>query len=151
PKAFRQRRPDPVNPGEYVWDLKGLEPVLYNLPAVMQASQHGDTIHLAEGEKDADTLIALGFVATTVPMGAKYWRTSYTVTLTGADVVVWPDNDEAGQASITKVQRALEGKAKSLRIVPVPAPHKDVTDWIQAGGTRAAIEALVQAHVTPAP
>jgi len=28
PKDFRQRRPDPVNPGEYIWNMKGIEPVL---------------------------------------------------------------------------------------------------------------------------
>jgi AAA domain len=151
PKGFRQRRPDPVNPGAYCWDLKGIEPVLYSLPAVLQTIQAGETIHLAEGEKDAETLQALGLVATTVPMGAKYWRPSYTETLTGADVVVWPDNDAAGRASITKVQRALTGKAKALRIVQVPAPHNDVSEWIQAGGTRAELDALVQAQTPPAP
>jgi putative DNA primase/helicase len=150
---FGQRRPHPTRPGEYIWKevFKDIEPVLYNLPAVLAAITHGDTIHLAEGEKDADTIIALGLVATTVPMGAKYWRDSYTTMLTDTDVVVWPDNDEAGQARISKVQRALTGKAKTLRIVPVPAPHKDVSDWIHAGGTRAEIEALIQAHTTPAP
>lgn len=148
---FRQRRPDPANPGEYVWNLKGIDLALYNLPAVLAAIKRGDPIHLAEGEKDADTLIALGLVATTVPMGAKHWCDRYTETLTGADVVVWPDNDEAGQAGGAKVQRMLTGKAKTLRIMTVPAPHKDVTDWMQAGGTRTELDALVQAHTTPAP
>ena len=108
-------------------------------------------MHLAEGEKDAETLKALGLVATTVPMGAKYWRDSYTATLTGADVVVWPDNDEAGQASVTKVQRHLTGKAQTLRIAVVPTPHKDVSDWIEAGGTRPELEALAQAQAPPTP
>jgi putative DNA primase/helicase len=86
PKDFRQRRPDPAHPGDYIWSLKGIEPVLYNLPAVLAAIRAGELIHLAEGEKDAETLKALGLVATTVPMGAKYWRDSYTTTLTGAHV-----------------------------------------------------------------
>jgi putative DNA primase/helicase len=151
PKAFRQRRPDPARPGEYLWNLQGIEPVLYNLPAVLQARGLGEPIHLAEGEKDARTLIALGLVATTVPMGAKYWRDSYTETLTGADVVVWPDNDAAGQASVAKVTAKLAGKATRLRVVTVPRPHKDVSDWIHAGGTRADVDAMVLAAPPPAP
>ena len=93
---FGQRRPDPVNPGEYVWNLQGVTTVLYNLPVVLAAIQRGDPIHLTEGERDAETLTALGLVATSVPMGAKHWRDDYTMTLTGADVIVWPDNDETG-------------------------------------------------------
>jgi putative DNA primase/helicase len=149
PKKFLQRRPDPAHPGAHLWSLKGIEPVLYNLPAVLAAIAQGEPIHLTEGEKDAETLMAFGLVATTAPMGAKYWRTSYTTTLTGAHVIVWPDNDAAGQASVTKVHRQLTGKAQTLRVVRVPAPHKDVTDWIEAGGTRAEVDALVQAATPP--
>ena len=149
PKAFRQRRPDPVHPGQYVWSLKGIEPVLYNLPAVLAALRTGAPIHLSEGEKDAETLMALGLVGTTVPMGAKYWRTSYTTLLTGAHVLVWPDNDAAGQDSLTKVTRHLTGKAQTLRLVQVPATYKDVSDWIQAGGTRAEVDALIAAATAP--
>ena len=51
PKDFKQRRPDPAHPGAYLWSLKGIEPVLYHLPAVLQALQAGELIHLAEGKK----------------------------------------------------------------------------------------------------
>jgi hypothetical protein len=149
PKDFRQRRPDPAHPGEYIWSLKGIEPVLYNLPAVLAAIEAGDLVHLAEGEKDAESLKTFGLVATTVPMGAKHWRDSYTETLTGAHVVLWPDNDEAGQACTAKVQRHLTGTAASLRVVPVPVPHKDVSDWVKAGATRVDVDARVLAHEPP--
>ena len=146
---FKQRRPDPAHPGAYVWNLKGLEPVLYNLPAVLAAIHAGALVHLAEGEKDAETLIALGLVATSVPLGAAYWRQSHTETLTGAHVLVWPDNDKAGQASVIKVTRQLTGKAQTLRIATVPATFKDVSDWRQAGGTRAEVDALIEAATAP--
>jgi hypothetical protein len=149
-ERFRQRRPDPARPGEYLWNLKGIEPVLFHLPAVLAAIRAGEPVHLTEGERDAETLEAFGLVATTVPMGAKYWRDSHTETLTGAHVVLWPDSDEAGQKRVTKVQRALTGKAASLRMVRVPAPHKDVSDWVKAGGTQAEVEALIEA-ATPLP
>lgn len=45
PKDFRQRRPDPARPGEYIWSLKGIEPVLYHLPQVLAAVQRGETIY----------------------------------------------------------------------------------------------------------
>ena len=152
PKTFKQRRPDPANPDDYIWKnvYQALEPVLYNLPAVLAAIAQGAIIHLAEGEKDAETLMAHGLVATTVPMGAAYWRESYTTTLTGVHVVVWPDNDTAGQEALEKVQRHLTGKAAPLRVVTVPAPHKDVSDWVQAGATQADLEALVQGASAPA-
>ena len=54
PKEFRQRRPDPVNPGNYLWNLKGVDLVLYHLPHVLEAVQRGERIYLVEGEKDAD-------------------------------------------------------------------------------------------------
>ena len=88
PKAFRQRRPDPVTPGAWIWNLDGVEPVLYHLPQVIEAIQRGETIYVVEGEKDAEALQALGLTATCNAMGAGKWRPSYSVALRGASVVV---------------------------------------------------------------
>jgi putative DNA primase/helicase len=55
PKAFRQRRPDPAKPGDYLWNLRDIEPVLFHLPLVRAAVHRADTIYLVEGEKDAET------------------------------------------------------------------------------------------------
>src|SRR5919107_2125520 len=52
PKKFTQRRPD--GKGGWVWSLKGIEPVLYQLPSVMRAVLDGESVYLVEGEKDAD-------------------------------------------------------------------------------------------------
>ena len=51
PKAFRQRRPDQVTPGAWIWNLDGVEPVLYHLPQVIGAIQRGETIYVVEGKK----------------------------------------------------------------------------------------------------
>ena len=56
PKEFRQRRLD--KNGKWIWDLKGIKPVIYHLPRVKEAIDKGETIYLAEGEKDADNLVA---------------------------------------------------------------------------------------------
>jgi putative DNA primase/helicase len=145
PKAFRQRRPDPAHPGMYLWNLTGIEPVLYRLPDVLMAVQRGEVVYLVEGEKDADTLQALGLVATCNPMGAGKWRPSYSEALRGAAVVILPDNDEPGKQRARHVAHALERMAVRLKIVPLPdLPEKgDVSDWLTAGKTRADVEAVV--------
>jgi putative DNA primase/helicase len=147
PKDFKQRRPDPAKPGDYIWSLKGIEPVLYHLPDVLAAVHRGETVYLCEGEKDAVNVQALGLTATTNPMGAASWRTSYTETLRGAAVVLLPDHDEAGQKRTAKVAPALYGTVASLKVLELPglAEHGDVSDWLAAGGTRASLEALVDA------
>ena len=94
PKNSLQRRPDPVTPGAYIWN-PGRSRRCSTPARVLAAIQRGEPIHVAEGEKDAETLIRLGLVATTVPMGAKHRREQYTTTLTGTPVVVWPDERAA--------------------------------------------------------
>lgn len=126
PKDFRQRRPD--GQGGWVWSLKGIEPVLYGLPAVLAAR----TVVLCEGEKDADRVAELGYTATTAPMGAKYWRDSFSEALRGRNVVLVPDNDAAGASHLETVAGALHGVAAALKVLRVPAPHKDVHDWLEA-------------------
>src|SRR5579883_3031787 len=110
PKEFRQRRPD--GNGGWIWNLKDVEPVLYRLDELAS----GDTILVAEGEKDVDALVKLGFTATCNPMGAGKWREHYTDSLAGKDVVIFPDNDEPGASHVAQVARSLLGKTKSVRI-----------------------------------
>jgi len=154
PKRFVQRRPDPANPGQYLSGpgcLQGVRKVLYNLPAVVAATTAGTPIYVTEGEKDAKTLMALGFTATTNRDGAGKWDASDSTPLAGADVIVLPDNDEAGQAHASSVAKHLQGHVKSLRVVQIPTAYKDVTDWVEAGATKTDLDALVQAATPPAP
>lgn len=148
PKDFRQRRPDPANPGEYIWRISDIPTVLYRLPEVREAVANGDPVYLVEGEKDADSLSQRGYVATCNPMGAGSWRKSYTDTLRNAVVFILPDYDEAGQRHAQKVAGYLEGVATEVRIVlgcHTDAEKSDVSDWIAAGGTREAFDALCAA------
>ena len=144
PKNFAQRRP--AGEGVWTYSLGDARRVLYRLPAVVAAIQAGQTIYICEGEKDADALAALGLAATTAPMGAKKWASAYTETLCGAGVVLLPDNDPDGIAHGRLVAQALHGRARQVRIVTLPdLPEKgDVSDWLAAGGTAAALAALVQ-------
>ena len=52
PKDFRQRKPDPTMPGKWMWNLKGVELVLYRLPQLIMAVKAGETVFIVEGEKD---------------------------------------------------------------------------------------------------
>lgn len=144
PKDFRQRCPD--GKGGWVWSIKGIEPVLYCLPEVLAARLRGETIYVLEGEKDVDRAREeWGIVATTCPMGAGKWREGYTRTLEGADVVLVPDNDEAGRKHVLKVAKELQPVAHSVRIVELLGlpEHKDLSYWIDAGGTREGFDRLV--------
>jgi 5S rRNA maturation endonuclease (ribonuclease M5) len=146
PKAFRQRCPDPKNPGGWIWNLEGVEPVLYHLPQVRAAVQHGEPIYVVEGEKDAEALHALGLTATCNAMGAGKWRSSYSAALRDASVVVLPDNDPPGYQHARDICTALAGIAARCKLVPLHTAtlHSDVSDWLQAGGTRTALEAKVE-------
>ena len=127
PKTFRQRRPD--GKGGYVWNLKGVETILYHLPELSKA----DEVIITEGEKDADALRSLGFIATTPPMGAGKWRESYNQSLRGKDVVILPDNDEPGRDHAEKIARLLSGVASTVKVVSLEGlPEKgDASDWIE--------------------
>jgi hypothetical protein len=144
PKDFKQRRPD--GNGGWKWNLEGIEPVPYNLPSVMRAVLDGEPVSVLEGEKDCDRAKEeFGIVATTCPMGTQKWRESYTYCLRGANVVLVPDNDEAGRQHVLAVARKLKGVAKTVKVVELPGlPEKgDLSDWIDAGGTREAFDRLV--------
>jgi putative DNA primase/helicase len=145
PKAFRQRRPDPAKPGGYLWNLKGIKPVLYHLLQVLEAIQRQELVYFVEGEKDADALQSLGLVATCNPMGAGKWRASYSDMLQGALCVILPDNDTTGRKHAEQVAHSLYGKTASIKVLALPnLPDKgDVSDWLQAGGTRSELETLV--------
>src|SRR5262249_45039561 len=61
-KKFSQRRPN--GNGGWIWDMKGVKPVPYRLPELLEAISNGHTVLIVEGEKDVDNLAKLGIVAT---------------------------------------------------------------------------------------
>ena len=150
PKDFKQRRPDPDRPGEWIWNLKGIPRVLYRLPELKKAIAAGEMIYIVEGEKDVDNLRTIGIAATCNVGGAGKWKPEYSNVLRGATVIVIPDNDKVGRDHATQVYDALRGIAEYVRIVPLPGiPEKgDVSDWIAAGGTREQLKCIVAATVT---
>ncbi|MHC1762682.1 MAG: DUF3987 domain-containing protein [Verrucomicrobiia bacterium] len=158
PKDFRQRRPDPANPGGWVWNLQGVRRVLYRLPELRAALAARRTVFICEGEKDVDTLVQQGFVATTNAMGAGKWHSADTEALRDAvRVVVITDKDAPGRKHGHDVATALHGVAGSVKLIELPdrggKAVKDATDWFATGGTGEELQKIVKTapDFVPAP
>jgi hypothetical protein len=146
-KTFRQRKPRPDGSWEY--SLGDTPKVLYRLPQVAAAATAGQPVFVVEGEKDADTLCDLGYVATTNPGGAGKWLDLHTQALVGAEVWVVRDNDDAGLGHALDVHAALEAAEVPVSLLAPPAGHKDVTDFLSAGGTVDALESWAPPEPDP--
>jgi hypothetical protein len=129
PKDFRQRRLD--GNGGWEWKLNGVRRVPYRLPELAKAVAADTTIYVVEGEKSADALAAIGICATCSPHGAGKWRDGFSAFFHGADVVILPDNDVAGELHGQAVAKSLAdvaAKVRVLRLAGVP-DGGDVYDW----------------------
>jgi len=101
--------------------------VLYNLPEVKKAEK----VYIVEGEKDAENLARFGLVATTNPHGANEPDLRpYAEHFRGKDVVIIPDQDEPGLKLAQRWMELLFPIAKSVKIVNLPPPAKDVSDFL---------------------
>jgi hypothetical protein len=118
--------------------------VPYRLPELIEAIANNHAVFICEGEKCADALRDIGVPATTNAMGAGKWKVELGKYLAGADVILVPDNDDAGYRHIQDAGTKLNGIAKRLRVLVLPGlPTKgDVCDWLAAGGTRQAFDRL---------
>jgi DNA polymerase I-like protein with 3'-5' exonuclease and polymerase domains len=122
----------------------GWTKVPYRLPELMAAlaAQSNDlTVHLPEGEKDADTLAGLGLVASTSSEGAtnpksrkgSNWTAELSRWFHGvARVFIPEDNDEPGRHFAREKAQALADIVADIRIVSFPdvPPGEDVSYWI---------------------
>lgn len=100
---------------------------------------------IVEGEKCADALIDVltAYDVISWAGGAQAVKFADWSLLEGRDVVIWPDNDEAGQ----KAAESILGHVKCARILPIPngAPAKwDAADGIAAGMDEAGIVKLLE-------
>lgn len=144
-KQFRWRRPGPD--GEWIWNIKGVDLPPYRLPEMLSGISHGQTIFVVEGEKDADTLMKLGIIATTNPGGAGKWRSSHDAFFKGARVVVMGDNDPVGHEHQHSVAAAIASVAAAVHVLELSGlpEHGDVSNWLEAGGTAEQLSELADA------
>lgn len=126
PKSFRQWRKDGA--GNWIRNMTGVNRVLYRLPDIQESTE----VAFAEGEKDAETLVSLGYCGTCNAGGAGKWMEGYTDSLAGKDVLIFGDNDKPGQDHVKLVFESISGKARRVKIIKIPDPYKDVTEYVQS-------------------
>lgn len=145
-KDFRQYTH--VIDGKYKAGLNGKKTIPYRLPEITQEIKNNLVIFMTEGEKDADNIVKkLKLPATTIPGGAGVgWKDSYNSSFKDAKIVLLPDNDKPGRELMQKIANRLSTVVKELRILNLPnLPDKgDISDWIDAGGTREQLIELVR-------
>lgn len=123
---------------------------LYNLHLI--AKEPDKTVFIVEGEKCADALTKLGLLATTSGAAQSAKDANWQI-LAGREVVIWPDNDEAGlqyAKDVSAKLTSLNATIKQIDISLLNLPAKgDCYDWLaqfkQVHGqdaTKADIEAL---------
>jgi DNA polymerase bacteriophage-type len=111
----------------------------YRLPELIAAAPT-TPVFICEGEKDADSVAALGLVATTNSEGAGKWAGDLNEWFKGKQTVyILEDNDDAGRSHAAKVAAALHGLVTEIRVVSFPElpDHGDVSDWLETGGNKA--------------
>lgn len=111
---------------------------LYNIPDIIQSER----IIWVEGEKCADELTRLGYTTTCTIGGAgmlsRNSKDKFDFSpLQGKELIIWPDNDDAGQKLAKIVQElAQNAGAKSITMLVPPKgkPKKwDAADAIEEG------------------
>ena len=146
PKSFSQRRPDPDHEGEWISDLNGVRLVPYHLSDLMEGIANEHPVYWVEGEKDAENGAKLGLVTTTTAMGLAgkgHWeRGVYDEFFRGACIILVPDQD-ADPKKGGELARVIARRLKPIADVwLLNLPTKDLSDWIEAGGTREALDAM---------
>jgi len=147
PKTFSQRRRDPHHEGAWIENLNGVRLVPYRLPDLIEGVANGHPIYWVEGEKDANTGASLGLITTTTAMGLAgkgHWeRGIYDEFFKGANVILMPDQDadpKKGNQLARVIAKRLKPIAASVALLKLPA--KDLSLWVEQGGTREALDAL---------
>jgi putative DNA primase/helicase len=148
PKAFRQRRP--IGYEQWEWSVRGVRRVPYRLPELLAGLENAERILIVEGEKDVDRLVSEGFVATCNSGGARKFLAEFAHYFKGANVVILPDNDEAGRNHARRVAEMLSGVTNEIRIIGLPglAEHGDVSSWLGAGGDVKQLLTLIESTAT---
>jgi hypothetical protein len=127
----------------------GWPKIPYRLPEMLAAlaSNPRTDVFIPEGEKDCETLAALGCIATTSSEGAtnpkskkgSNWTPELNKWFAGVQrAFILEDNDEPGRNFAREKARSLAGIVPDIRIVSftdVPE-SEDVTYWLEHGHTK---------------
>ncbi len=136
--------------GKYIKGLKGAKAPLYNAHIL---SKSKCPVFFAEGEKDADTLSAMGITATTTPNGGgqREWLDIFSPLIEGREITILTDNDDVGEQYGRFVAENIFDFAASVRIISAKSiypsvKHKgDISDIVADIGIEKAMTALLEA------
>jgi hypothetical protein len=148
-KTFLLFRPD--GNGKWIANLKDVERIPYRWPELSEAGPSAP-VFILEGEKKADLVREkFGMVGTCNPGGtggSNLWKTpAFQKAVKNRDTIIIPDFDKPGEKHAATVAPAIVSVAKSVRIVRLPLKETgdDIVQWLEAGGTREQLLALVEA------
>ena len=110
---------------------------LYKQGCIAQAKEQQETLYIAEGEKDVDTLTnELGLFAVCSPHGAgkgrleKKWSSDYNGLFKGVSVAVIPDNDEPGRELANYIATEILPYADEVKVLDLT----NEWDWLKKKG-----------------
>lgn len=107
---------------------------------------------LVEGEKCADAAMILrgrASVAISWPGGSQAIRKVDWQPLYGREIILWPDNDDAGFKAMLEIGKTLLPHCPKIRVIdPSSQPHKwDIADALDAGLKDKALTDWMRAHI----
>lgn len=143
------------------WKAPASRP-LYQLDRLTAAAPD-DLVLLVEGEKCADALAALGFLATTTFGGAKALAKTDLAPLAGRRVAIWPDHDAPGRAYAAQAEAALTALGCIVTVLQIDInsikfmlkqsnliklePGWDAADAVAAGLNSAQLHAFISGGI----
>lgn len=119
-----------------VANRRGYDEIPYNLYNLTEGLAKEKNIFICEGEKDCDTLIHFGYVATSFK-GVKEF--DYSI-FKNAIVYIIPDTGETGEKYKDNLYYQLKDYVKEFNVIYPRGlnelgDNKDITDWFQSGKT----------------
>ncbi len=127
---FNKYRRDPFGPTDqpkYKYEA-GSTAHLFNAHKLNECH----SVIICEGEMDALRLESAGYLAVTSTGGAGTFKDEWVELLTGKDLYICYDNDEAGLKGAAKILTKLPAK---MVLVPRAEGVKDITDYLKIGGS----------------
>jgi hypothetical protein len=102
---------------------------------------------VTEGPSDTEALLDLGFLTVGRPScsGGVKLLVELVKQLSTSEVIIVADGDEPSLQGANTLALVLLCYVGAVRVVTPPAPHKDARAWLQAGGTRADLDAVIKA------
>lgn len=145
PKRFIQRSYVDGSWKEGRGAMDDVMPLPYHLPEIIDSGDR--VVFIVEGEKCVEALREYKCIATCNHGGANNWKPALNPWFGDKNVVLLPDNDEAGSRHADKVAANIGGLVASIKRIDLPGlpPKGDICDWLKAGNTMALLKKLVDA------